>query len=439
MLLADLLVLAGAFALAVALRFDDLRVENEEYYNYYVQLIVFLILSWVLISTLVRSHDFYVGIEIRKSIGRLSRGIMVQVVVLALLLVSLKGYYYSRLFFSYFYLIFIPLLFLIRYFLITRMRLYLKNEAFARPVALIGNTPEAATFLSTTKNHTEFGLRVAAHFDGDERNKALEYLAQNPVDELYCALPAGNADIAFWARWCNRNMTRFRYLPNLGLKNLTLASVELMGEIPVIVPHKEPLEYRHNRLAKRAFDVAFSLIIILAVMTWLLPILAFVIILDSRGPIFFIQERTGMDNRTFRMIKLRTMYKNAEANTRQAEANDERITQAGHFLRRFHLDELPQLLNVLIGQMSVVGPRPHMLNHTEKYRQIIEDYMVRHYIKPGVTGLAQSRGLSGEITHTELLRERVKADVYYLENWSIWLDLKIIIDTLAIIFKGKSA
>jgi putative colanic acid biosynthesis UDP-glucose lipid carrier transferase len=153
--------------------------------------------------------------------------------------------------------------------------------------------------------------------------------------------------------------------------------------------------------------------------------------------VFFLQKRTGLDNQIFEVIKLRTMHPNAEAHTRQATPNDARITRAGRFLRRFHLDEIPQFINVWLGQMSVVGPRPHMLNHTEEYRQLIGDFMVRHYIKPGVTGLAQSHGLSGEITHTDLLLARVKADVYYLENWSIWLDIKVVLETLVMILFSK--
>jgi lipopolysaccharide/colanic/teichoic acid biosynthesis glycosyltransferase len=166
------------------------------------------------------------------------------------------------------------------------------------------------------------------------------------------------------------------------------------------------------------------------VFSWLYPIIAIAIKLNSRGPVFFRQRRTGQNNQEFWCFKFRTMHINDEADHKQASRNDSRITAVGAFLRRTSLDELPQFLNVLRGEMSIVGPRPHMLKHTEEYSKVIGKFMARHFVKPGVTGLAQSKGYRGETKDIIDMKNRVKLDRFYIENWSFLLDIKIIIQTI---------
>ncbi|MBS1503233.1 MAG: sugar transferase [Bacteroidetes bacterium] len=190
------------------------------------------------------------------------------------------------------------------------------------------------------------------------------------------------------------------------------------------------------RIFKRSFDVIFSLFIILFIFSWLCPIIVILIKLESAGPVFFIQIRTGRDNVNFRCFKFRSMYVNSEADKKQATRGDSRVTKFGAFLRKTSLDELPQFFNVLIGNMSIVGPRPHMLSHTEKFSRITEQYLVRHTLRPGITGWAQVRGLRGELSDHEAVLQRVHADVWYLENWSFLLDVKIILLTFWITLKG---
>jgi Undecaprenyl-phosphate glucose phosphotransferase len=300
-------------------------------------------------------------------------------------------------------------------------------------------------FKNELVNRPELGLRIVAWFgDGEEPGitgataDAAKWLETNRVEEIYCALAHDDPALPEWIKMAEQNVARFRYLPNLGMKNLVNADLQLLGDVPVLAARKEPMEYRHNRLIKRTFDILFSIIIILLVYPWLLPLLAIAIKLTSRGPVFFIQKRSGLNNEIFNVIKFRTMVVNADADQKQATASDARITPIGHFMRKHNLDELPQFINVLLGHMSVVGPRPHMINHTEEYRKLIDEFMVRHLIKPGITGLAQSRGLRGETQDPEMMRERVKADVYYLENWSLFLDIKIILDTVWNMLRGKA-
>ena len=187
---------------------------------------------------------------------------------------------------------------------------------------------------------------------------------------------------------------------------------------------------------KRSFDVLFSFFIIFGILIWLGPILAILISLESRGPIFFVQKRSGIDNREFQCFKFRSMAMNSKSDIIQAGKNDMRVTTIGKFLRKTSIDELPQFYNVLFGNMSVVGPRPHMLKHTDEYASKVDKYMVRHFVKPGITGLAQVRGYRGEIEKDSDIQNRIKFDIFYIENWSFLLDLKIIVQTALTVFKG---
>ncbi len=191
-----------------------------------------------------------------------------------------------------------------------------------------------------------------------------------------------------------------------------------------------------KRFFKRSFDILFSLFIMLFVFSWLYPILAILIKLESAGPVFFVQIRTGRNNRNFKCYKFRSMYINGDADKKQATLNDHRITRIGCFMRKTSLDELPQFFNVLIGNMSIVGPRPHMVVHTMEYSQLTEKYKARHTLRPGITGWAQILGLRGEVKSPEAMLKRVDADVWYLKNWSFLLDLKIIFLTFWITLKG---
>jgi putative colanic acid biosynthesis UDP-glucose lipid carrier transferase len=191
-----------------------------------------------------------------------------------------------------------------------------------------------------------------------------------------------------------------------------------------------------NRFFKRLLDIGFSLFIIFFVFIWLFPILAILIKWESKGPIFFKQSRSGQGNKAFMCYKFRSMTVNQDSDTKQATRGDQRITKLGAFMRRTSIDELPQFFNVLIGNMSVVGPRPHMISHTAQYSKLIDKFMVRHFLKPGITGWAQVRGLRGETNTVKSMADRVEADVWYLENWSFPLDIKIIFLTVWNSVKG---
>lgn len=252
------------------------------------------------------------------------------------------------------------------------------------------------------------------------------FLSRNKIDEVFCTLKISETNkIHELLQYADKHLIRFRFVPeyyDYGIKEL---SVESFGHIPIISVRPEPQESMLNRFFKRAFDTIFALFIIIFIISWLLPILAVLIKLESKGPVFFKQLRSGRNNKPFTVYKFRSMKVNTEADQTQASPSDYRITKTGAFMRRTSIDELPQFFNVLIGNMSTVGPRPHMLSHTKQYAQLIDRYMVRHFLKPGITGWAQVNGLRGE-TNTDSMQKRVELDVWYLENWSFLLDLKII-------------
>lgn len=260
------------------------------------------------------------------------------------------------------------------------------------------------------------------------------------VQEIFCCLSHNkDEEIKRIMQFCDKNVIHFHYVPiQFGNYQLNLKP-EQLGEFRLYTNRKEPLLEIQNYALKRAFDIVFSGCVCLCLLPFL-PIIALIIKLQSPGPIFFKQARTGSDGRNFYCIKFRSMHVNADADKIQATKNDPRKFAFGNFMRKTNIDELPQFINVLKGDMSIVGPRPHMLKHTEMYTQIIDKYMVRHFCKPGITGWAQVTGYRGETKEVWQMEERIKRDIWYIENWSFWLDIKIIFLTAkSVIIPDKNA
>ena len=260
------------------------------------------------------------------------------------------------------------------------------------------------------------------------------------IEELYCSLSHSEADeLRQIMQFCDKNVIRFFYVPRI-FSNLQLSlSPEKFGDTVIFTNHHEPLMLLGNRVMKRLFDIAFSATV-LVMLSPLFPILALIIKMQSKGPVFFKQLRTGLNGESFMCYKFRSMHVNADADRVQATKHDPRKFPFGEFMRKTNLDELPQFLNVLKGDMSIVGPRPHMIFHTEKYSALIGKYMVRHFSKPGITGYAQVTGFRGETEELWQMEGRIQKDIWYIENWSMWLDIKIIFKTaLTIIFPDKAA
>ena len=271
--------------------------------------------------------------------------------------------------------------------------------------------------------------------------EAKDYILQRRISYVFCALPhSADEKIKDFIKFCESNVINFLVVPGFELyennKDGVIPIVEYIGKIPVFVLRNLPLSYLHNALIKRCFDFAVSLIAVLIIFPVFYPILGLLIKISSPGPVLFKQKRTGKQGKEFYCYKFRTMRCSADANTKQATIDDARKTKIGNFLRKTSLDELPQFANVLIGNMSLVGPRPHMLTHTSGYSPKVDKYMVRHFVKPCITGLAQVTGYRGETKDIELMQKRIIADIRYIENWTFKMDIKIMIKTVAVILKG---
>lgn len=191
-----------------------------------------------------------------------------------------------------------------------------------------------------------------------------------------------------------------------------------------------PLLKKRYKLLKRAVDIIVSLFVIVFLLSWLLPVIAILVKLDSFGPVFFVQKRNKQGSKLFNCIKIRTMVVNDDSDSLAAVINDIRVTRLGRFLRKSHIDELPQFFNVLIGDMSMVGPRPHMLIENVRYNEMFSYYNDRHYVKPGITGLAQSYGYHGAIKDLSVVNKKTEFDIRYIKEWSVLMDVKIIFRTI---------
>ncbi|HNG62440.1 MAG TPA: undecaprenyl-phosphate glucose phosphotransferase [Ferruginibacter sp.] len=266
----------------------------------------------------------------------------------------------------------------------------------------------------------------------------LQIAKDNDINEIFSTItPEQNKSIYDLMFQSEKECIRFKIVPNLSVFITRDVHIEYFGDLPILSLRSEPLDDVGNRIKKRALDLVVSSLVIILILSWMIPILGLLILLESRGPIFFGQLRTGKDKKTFRCLKFRSMRANKDADLKQATRNDSRVTRIGKFIRKTSLDEFPQFLNVFKGEMSLVGPRPHMLKHTDDYSQVVDDYMVRQFLKPGITGWAQINGYRGEITNPEQIRMRVNKDLWYLENWSLWLDIKIMFLTVYHVLRGN--
>ena len=264
-----------------------------------------------------------------------------------------------------------------------------------------------------------------------------DFSIENEIDEIYYTLPLTNTeDIQDLVDFADQNLIRFKVIPDFRGFPLRRVNIDFFDNVPVLSFRKEPLKDSISRFLKRLFDIIFSFLVLFFILSWMYPLIGLLIKLSSKGPILFKQQRSGLDNKEFWCYKFRSMSQNVDADNKQATKGDVRITTIGRFLRKSSLDEFPQFINVLKGDMSVVGPRPHMLKHTQQYSEIIKKYMVRQLVKPGITGAAQIRGYRGETREIKEMEGRVKWDVWYIENWTFFLDINIIFRTVINFIKG---
>jgi putative colanic acid biosynthesis UDP-glucose lipid carrier transferase len=320
------------------------------------------------------------------------------------------------------------------FYFLKKYRIYFGGNC--RKVILLGSTKNTQPLNNFFFENPDYGYLSIKTF-GIEYNKQQQilncfgFVLNNGIDEIYCAMADfTKTQIDEIIHFADNNLKTLKFIPAQNQATSQNYNYDYYDTIPVIPLREIALDTKFNNNLKRGFDILFSALIIVTLLSWLCPLLAIIIKLDSEGPLFFKQKRNGLNNKEFTCFKFRSMKLNDKAHLETVSKNDERITKVGKFIRKTSMDELPQFFNVLLGDMSVVGPRPHMVIVTQMYAVTINKFMVRHLIKPGITGLAQIKGFRGEVETNLDMKNRVKYDIFYLENWSILLDIKIVFNTI---------
>lgn len=331
------------------------------------------------------------------------------------------------------------------FYLLKKYRSFGKNY---RRVIVIGEDESSLKLISLFNQRKNLGYRYLGFFSdkkplGKKHLGNLEdcksYILKNQVDEIYCTTSQlSETQVIELTKFSNDNDRSVKLIPNANeLYSKNTLSQYYEDSMLILNVKRLPFEYRENHIFKRIFDVVFSLFVFVFVLSWLAPIFWIIIKLESKGPAFFKQKREGIQGTQFTCFKFRSMKFNHNSHEVHATKNDNRVTAFGALLRKTSLDELPQFYNVLKGDMSVVGPRPHLKNLSLEYQKDVDNYIDRHAIKPGITGLAQVSGYRGEIRNKSDIQNRVRLDIFYIENWSFFLDVKIIFQTIFNVFKGE--
>ena len=301
-----------------------------------------------------------------------------------------------------------------------------------RKTIIIGNDESVEELKEFFMNQKELGYENRKTFSFKspsdlDLQECFDFILSRNIDEVYCsANELEENQLNLIIEFCENNFKILKFISKRGGLLSKKLKTDTYGLSTIQSLRQMPLSNDYNTLVKRFFDIVFSLFIIMFFLSWITPIIALLIKIESSGPVFFKQTRNGIKYKEFTCYKFRSMVENIDSHIQQATKNDKRVTKIGKILRKTSLDELPQFYNVLIGNMSVVGPRPHMIKENERYSKSVNKFMVRHFVKPGITGLAQVKGFRGEIETNEDIINRVKFDIYYLENWSLILDLNIV-------------
>ena len=406
--------------------------------------IIFTSIAWVVLSLKSNFYEIYRFTQVIKILSLLIK----QAVIFTLIIFAFFGYYgevnknpteiFKYIFEAFF---FITIFKLAIYYLLKKYRRLFGGNY--RNTVIVGKNRKTDQLEQFFTDNPEFGYQHQITFDIRGKNKiniedCFDYISNNEVDEIYSSVAElTNKELLQLIDFADNNLKILKFIPDNKEIYTKKLDFTYYGYLPILSLRKIPMEEPFNKFIKRLFDIVLSLTIIVGILSWLTPILGLLIKLESRGPVFFKQKRNGLDYKEFYCYKFRSMTPNPLAHLFQATKQDERVTRVGRIIRKTSMDELPQFINVLKGEMSVVGPRPHMVSHTHMYAGRIDKFMVRHFIKPGITGLAQVSGYRGEVESDEDIIKRVKFDIFYLENWSLLLDVKIAFQTVYNAIRGE--
>jgi putative colanic acid biosynthesis UDP-glucose lipid carrier transferase len=420
--------------------FFEHQVFNIGYY------ILYLIVGWCFIAFFIKFYDVYRFTAPTELISKISKqGLLFVLIVISFFPFS-KQYIFNEKIVAVFILATVLLISISKFVLFFLLRRYrtITGSNF-RNVVIIGYTPETIRLRKLFEARNDFGYHFFGFFSNKKDNveikgkleKLKSFVIENEIDEIYCSLKeVSSAELNKIIAFAEENKKTIKFIPDL--KNVFSKNVHIdyYDSFPVFSLKKTVLNDPTIKVLKRLFDIVFSIIVIIGLLSWLMPLLAILIKLESKGPVFFRQGRPGIDENEFYCYKFRSMKINEMTET-EASKNDPRVTRIGRLMRKTSIDEMPQFFNVLLGDMSVVGPRPHLWSQNLSYASKITKYPVRHCVKPGITGLAQVSGFRGEIQKERDMINRIKFDIFYIENWSLTLDLKIIYQTVVNMCKGE--
>lgn len=410
------------------------------FFNY----VVFVSSAWILFAIRLGFYEIYRFTHAASIMSLLGK----QGVAFTLLVFSFFGFYGgldvpSSVIFKYI-LVVLLCVSLVKfgiYYLLKKYRLHLGGNI--RKVVIVGLNQKTDQLRKFFTQNPVYGYKLYKTFDVRPSSQikiedVMDYILAENIDEVYASVAElSNQDLVKLIEFVDNNLKILKFLPD----NKEIFSKKLdfsyYGVLPILSMRRIPMDEPFNKFIKRSFDIVLSLLIIVGVLSWLTPLLGLLIKLESKGPVFFKQRRNGLDYKEFYCYKFRSMKPNPMADLHQISKDDARVTVVGRFIRKTSIDELPQFINVLKGDMSVVGPRPHMVSHTHMYAERIDKFMVRHFIKPGITGLAQVSGFRGEVETESDIINRVKYDIFYLENWSLFLDIKIVFQTVFNALRGE--
>jgi putative colanic acid biosynthesis UDP-glucose lipid carrier transferase len=412
------------------------------FHNNQVVYSLFVSIAWFAIAIYLGFYEVYRYTKVIAILNcALKQFVLFSLFCLALELFYSDFYFQKRVVFFVFVVIAIILFFKLSiYFLLRKFRVLYGGNS--RSVVLLGTSKSVDPLKNFFTENPDYGYKLMKVFNLESHKdeiiqECLSYVLFSKTDEIYCSMAdLSDSQINDVIDFADNNLKTLKFIPNEKQIFSRTAKFEYYDYIPVITLRKILQEESINKIIKRLFDIVFSTLIIVGLLSWLMPILAIIIKAESKGSLFFIQKRNGLNYKEFNCYKFRSMFINDTSDTDLASKNDIRITKVGKFIRKTSIDELPQFFNVLLGDMSVVGPRPHMVSVANLYALKVDKFMVRHFVKPGITGLAQTKGYRGEVETDEDIINRVKYDIFYMENWSIVLDIEIILKTVYHIIKG---
>ena len=442
----DLIILNFIFILSQVIFAKSLQfVTSGAYFRYFTVANA----TWLLLSFFLRTYSNSNILNFESFTKRTIQVYLLWIISILIYLFFLRQLAISRLFIITTILAF-GLGLLINRFIHLGLLKYFRNSDFLIKKIIILGYNETAKKLTNYFEQDGLNTQIIGYIENEENifelsnypvlaniSNTLQIAKEMNAHEIFSTItPEQNKEIYDLMYQSEKECIRFRIVPNLSLFITREVHIEYYGELPILSLRSEPLDDIGNRIKKRMLDIVVSSFVIIFFLSWLVPILGLVIFIESGWPVFFKQLRTGKDKKQFYCWKFRSMRTSKDADLKQATKNDNRITPIGRFIRKTSLDEFPQFINVIRGEMSLVGPRPHMIKHTSDYSKVVDGYMVRQFIKPGITGWAQINGYRGEITNPEQIKMRVNKDLWYLENWTLWLDIRILFLTIYYIFKG---